>query len=400
MITALSLVHALWQKHIGFYAGVPDSTLKSLCALLAYISAQPRSSDASEELQDLGVKYTIAANEGNAVALCAGHYLATGQAGCVFMQNSGLGNCVNPLTSLTDPDVYSIPMMLIIGWRGAPQVHDEPQHAKQGRITLSMLDTLEIPFEVISEADNDDSLFSKLSSLVQIMWQDLKTVALVIRPKSFAPLPPNVDSFVAAQFNGYVLYKYEAIAKLASLCSQMHGQGKAVKIFASTGHIARELFQVRAHQQQTHCNDFYCVGSMGHVSSIALGYSMAHPQQQVFVFDGDGACLMHLGALYVIGAQDLPHFHHIVFDNAAHDSVGGQQISSEKVNYEAVARALGYTQTCTVRTITELEAAFESFSASGPSLMVVKVSKGAPSDLMRPDLTPVQMKQLFMQDEQ
>ena len=377
MISASTLLNSMCAAHFTFYAGVPDSTLKSWCFELEARSAEQQ------------VRAITTANEGNAIALCAGHYLATGQAGCVFMQNSGLGNAVNPLASLSAPEVYGIPMLLLIGWRGAPCIPDEPQHALQGKITLDLLETLSIPYEVLEPNDDEAVMQRKLTSVVTSLTQRSSPAALVVKPKALS-----ADSVIPASqvTNTGTLDKFEVIARLTELAPS------ATRFFASTGHIARELYQVRHQSAEAHGSDFYCVGAMGHVSSIALGYALSHPQEHIVVLDGDGALLMHLGALYVIADQAQETcFHHIVFDNAAHDSVGGQPIASARVDYQQVALGLGYRETFIVRTMNQLESCFaQMLTTQGPSLMVKKKKKGAPADLMRPDLTPQQMKEAFM----
>lgn len=447
MIRASALLQFLLAQQIDFYAGVPDSTLKVLCALLSapagagaandnmqlaaatatsgvtakteqMVTSQTQSQAQSQSLLQsqsqtpLPWRYIITANEGNAVALCAGHYLATGRAGCVFMQNSGLGNSVNPLLSLNDPQVFALPTLLLVGWRGAPQMPDEPQHVKQGQVTLELLECMGISYVVVDGLTTEEQLWPQLQELLFKMQRNLQPVALVIKPNSFVSeaLPQHTLLEPAVR----LLHKMDVIASLVPCIDALQG-----RIFASTGHIARELYQVRCQQQLQqqheqaqvkpeaqahepanvvhHEHDFYCVGSMGHVSSLALGYALEKPQQPVFVFDGDGSLLMHLGALYVIGAAAQQNFYHLVFDNAAHDSVGGQHIASERINYEQLALSLGYRQAFTVTSEEQLEPTFQRMvSSTGPCLMCIKVRKGAPRDLMRPDLPMTTLKQLFM----
>ena len=447
MIRATALLHFLLQQHIDFFAGVPDSTLKVLCALLSQAGAGAANTTAhhaacansdvfadaeqallsqSQPHTSSAWRYLITANEGNAVALCAGHYLATGRAGCVFMQNSGLGNCVNPLLSLNDKQVFAIPVLLLVGWRGAPHMADEPQHVKQGQVTLELLECMGISYVVVSPETTEEQLWPQLSAVLKQMQQESKPVAVVIKPQSLA------HEVVAASDSSTPVRTLEKMAVIASLVPLIDAQQG--RIFASTGHIARELYQVRCQQAQPkqrlsqeqyspglpvrstattatgaalsigtdicsvhHEHDFYCVGSMGHLSSLALGYALEKPQQPVFVLDGDGALLMHLGALYVIGAAAPQNFYHLVFDNAAHDSVGGQAIASERIDYEKLALSLGYRQAFTVTVAEQLEPTFKRMVAStGPCLLVIKVGKGAPRDLMRPDLPMQQLKLLFM----
>ena len=357
---------------IRFYAGVPDSLLKNICA---YITDHV---DATHHL--------ITPNEGNAVALAAGHYLATGDIPLVYMQNSGLGNAVNPLTSLSDPEVYAIPMLLLIGWRGQPGVKDEPQHVKMGRINPAVLETLEIPQAVLS-AD------------WQTAQQQLQTAVRTIRETS-APYALLVPDGV---FENYKLqHAPEAITnglsrEAAIEIAATHLPPEAV-VVATTGKISRELYEVRERQSQGHARDFLTVGSMGHASQIALGIALSQPGRPVFCFDGDGAVLMHMGALAAVGSSGCKNLVHIVFNNWAHESVGGQPTVGDRIHLPRIAEACGYQAAYRAHSGEELKSMLAlAETEEGPVLLEVLVEKGSRADLARPKEKPVENKRLFMQ---
>ena len=355
---------------LAFFAGVPDSLLKDICA---YITDHADSSH-----------HIITANEGGAVALVSGYYLATGKIGVVYLQNSGEGNMVNPLASLADPEVYSIPMLLIIGWRGEPGVHDEPQHVKQGKITLDLLTVLGIPFTIVSK---DSDITAMLCEATQYMKEKQAPFALVIKKGVFDP---------------YVLQK-KAVAPVLELTRE-----DVIKIIArkldshdvvitTTGMTSRELFEYREANDKNHSRDFLTVGSMGHASQIALGIAVAQPQRTVYCIDGDGAVIMHAGALAIIGNQAPKNFKHIIINNGAHDSVGGQPTAGFFVDFLAVAKACGYRAVVRAQTREELEEQYVTLkNVDGPAVLEVRVKKGARKDLGRPTTTPQENKEALM----
>jgi len=262
---------------IDFYAGVPDSLLKNLCA---YITDH---ADTSHNI--------IAANEGGAMGLAAGHYLATGQIPVVYMQNSGEGNIINPLASLTDPDVYNIPVLLVIGWRGKPGVHDEPQHVKQGKVTTGLLNVMGIDYTVLSK--EEDKAETQIRKAVEYMQSTKNCYALVIEKDTF-------DTYQLSTINCQLelqLSREEAIQTVASAL------GEKDCIVSTTGMISRELFEYRTAKNEGHERDFLTVGSMGHASQIALGIAMAQPERRVWCFDGDGATIMHMGSMAIVASK-------------------------------------------------------------------------------------------------
>ena len=369
MIRSEFFIEKLRENGIDCFAGVPDSLLKNICA---YITDH---CDAEHNI--------IAANEGAAVGLAAGHYLATGQPACVYMQNSGEGNIINPLASLTDPEVYNIPVLLLIGWRGRPGVHDEPQHVKQGKVTTGLLNTMGINFDVLSkEEDKAEKQIAK--AIYALKKKDV--YALVIEKDTFEDYKlQNVEK------NDLTMSREEAIQTVAAAL------GEKDCIVSTTGMISRELFEYRAAMNQGHKRDFLTVGSMGHASQIALGIAMAKPDRKVWCFDGDGAAIMHMGSMAIVANKAPKNYVHVVFNNGAHDSVGGQPTVGLKIDLAKIAEAVGYTRTISVSIESQLTPALETVkSIDGPVLLEIKVKKGNRKDLGRPTTTPIQNKEALM----
>lgn len=362
-------IERLRDNGIDCYAGVPDSLLKNICA---YITDN---FDARHHI--------IAANEGAAVGLAAGHYLATGQPACVYMQNSGEGNIINPLASLTDPEVYRIPVLLLIGWRGRPGAHDEPQHVKQGKVTTGLLNTLGINFDVLSK---EEEKAGKQISKAMDALRNKDVYALVIEKDTFEEYKlRNVEK------NDLAMSREEAIQTVAAAL------GEKDCIVSTTGMISRELFEYRAAMNQGHERDFLTVGSMGHASQIALGIALEKPDRKVWCFDGDGAAIMHMGSMAIVADKAPLNFIHIVFNNGAHDSVGGQPTVGLKMDLPAVAKAVGYPNVFSVTTPEALAIKLDEVKAlPGPTLIEVKVKKGNRKDLGRPTTSPIQNKEAFM----
>lgn len=370
MLKCNEFYNLLTKRGVDFYAGVPDSLLKDICA---YIFDHTKDE-----------KNIIAANEGNAVALAAGYHLATGKYGLVYMQNSGQGNALNPLMSLTDGDVYSIPLLLLIGWRGEPGIKDEPQHGKQGKITLDLLDTLGIPYHVLPDTINKVQLV--LDHVFHTITEKLIPYALVVRKGTFEHYDlknPIKTSFQMCR---------EDTIKL--IVDQL--DSKAI-VVSTTGKTSRELFEYREALNQGHEKDFLTVGSMGHSSQIALAIALSKPDRDVFCFDGDGAVIMHMGSMAIIGSKAPENFKHLVLNNGAHDSVGGQPTAALSTNIPAVARACGYKTVITAITSDEIIRSIRKLkSVQGPALLEIKINKGARKDLGRPTATPIDNKNAFM----
>jgi len=370
MISPKFFIEALREKGIDCFAGVPDSLLKNICA---YITDH---FDAEHNI--------IAANEGAAVGLAAGHYLATGQPACVYMQNSGEGNIINPLASLTDQEVYNIPILLLIGWRGRPGVHDEPQHVKQGKVTTGLLNVMGVNYEVLSK--EEDKAVKQIEKAAKAL-ANKEVFALVIEKDTFEDYKlQNVE------VNDLTMTREEAIQTVAAAL------GEKDCIVSTTGMISRELFEYRAAMKQGHERDFLTVGSMGHASQIALGIAMAKTDRKVWCFDGDGAAIMHMGSMAIVANKAPKNYVHVVFNNGAHDSVGGQPTVGLKIDLPAVAKAVGYKNTCSVDSKEALAEALNAVvSMEGPSLLEIKVKKGNRKDLGRPTTTPIQNKEALME---
>lgn len=370
MISPAYFFNLLQQQGFNFYTGVPDSLLKDFCA---YVTDNTADKD-----------HIIAANEGNAVALAAGYHLATGKVGVVYLQNSGLGNCVNPLTSLTDKEIYSLPLLLLIGWRAEPGKKDEPQHRKMGRITLPLLETLEVSYQVLPE--NEEEAKTAVRKAVEYLNNHKTPYALVVREGTF-----DSYSLKTKQETHFPLIREEAI-KVAASCLD-----KEDIIVSTTGKTSRELFEFRKAAGHGHHQDFLTVGSMGHSSAIAVGIALQKPQQKVYCFDGDGAFIMHMGILSTVGKLQPSNFNHIVFNNFVHDSVGGQPTAADAIDIPALAKANGYKHVFQAQTAEEIKHCLGVMkNKAGPILLEIRCNKGARKDLGRPTQSPDENKQQFV----
>ncbi|MEK6950170.1 MAG: phosphonopyruvate decarboxylase [Nanoarchaeota archaeon] len=377
MISSGFLFTALQQQGITFYTGVPDSLLKDFCAYITeHVSPEQN---------------IIAANEGNAVALAAGYYLATGKTSLIYLQNSGLGNGINPLTSLTDPEVYAIPLLLLIGWRGEPGVNDEPQHIKMGRVTPKILESLEIPFRILPatpvEAENC------LQEAVDSIKRRSAPYALLVKKGTFEPYPLPDQQYLrpSPPKTLFPLNREQVLRVLVPML------GPDDIVVSTTGKTSRELFELRRELGQGHEKDFLTVGCMGHASSIALGIALQKPERTVYCLDGDGAVIMHLGALATIGKAQPARLKHIIINNFAHDSVGGQPTAAAVMNIPAIALASGYKTALAARSEAEVMEAMEKIKkTTGPALLEIQCNKGARENLGRPTRTPRENKQDFM----
>lgn len=368
MINSQQFVTHLQSRGLEFFVGVPDSLLKDFCAYV--------------DDHSLPNQHIITANEGNAVAIAVGYYMASGNSAVVYMQNSGLGNIINPITSIADREVYQIPMLLIIGWRGEPGINDEPQHVKQGRITPEQLDLLEIPYQTVDADTNPEALAQWVKATLDSICAP---VALLIKKNSFAPYKSKRKPFLAS-----VLQREQALSVLLNLSAD-------AAIVSTTGKTSREVLELRRAKQQLQ-RDFLTVGGMGHTSSIALGVALGKPNKRVVCLDGDGSMLMHLGALPIIGAVAPLNLIHVLLNNAAHESVGGQPTVADKVDFQAIARASGYKAYASASTVDELTAAWHTLANQpGPTLLEVRITTGSRDNLGRPTSSPAANKQAFMQ---
>jgi phosphonopyruvate decarboxylase len=372
MIAPNLFYRLLAERGIDFFTGVPDSLLKHFCA----------------RVTDVG-NHVTAVNEGAAVAIAAGYYLATGKIPLVYMQNSGIGNAVNPLLSLADGDVYRIPVILLVGWRGEPGVKDEPQHLKQGKVTGALFDAMEIPYIIL--ADSDDGIRCQIDKCFERIKKDSAPFALIARKDTFAPYVPDSNKTWDADTPPiFEMSREEAIGHVIS-------SSATDEIFISTtGMASRELYELREKEQTGHERDFLTVGSMGHASSLALAIAAQKPALRVNCIDGDGAALMHLGAMAAVGALSPANLRHIVLNNGAHDSVGGQPTIARKIDLAGIARACGYARVYSAKTAEELKEALGADSRDGAVFIEVFVRKGNRPDLGRPKSGPVENKEVFM----
>lgn len=358
----------LQDNGVDCFCGVPDSLLKNFCA---YVT-------------DNAKNHTITANEGNAIGLAAGHYLATGRPALVYMQNSGIGNCVNPLLSLTDEEVYNIPLLMLIGWRGEPDKKDEPQHVKQGKVTNDLLSVMGIRYEILPE--NFEDAKPLIESAFKYMQETKCPYAFIVRKGLF-------DDYKLQNkvVTGYEFKREEAIETVLKSLSSSD------VIVSTTGHISREVYETRERFGQGHKQDFLTVGSMGHSSSIALGIALDKPDRNIYCFDGDGAILMHEGALTVNASKSLKNFKHVVFNNEAHDSVGSQPTTMGNADLKEIALNAGYKKAYSVKNKKELLKVLPKFiNDNCTALLEIKVKCGARADLGRPKEKPWENKKLFM----
>jgi phosphonopyruvate decarboxylase len=368
MIAPERLYHFLQQKEISFYTGVPDSLLKHF---LQYIQ------DHADDGQHI-----ITANEGLAVALASGYYFSTGKIPLVYLQNSGLGNIINPLTSLADKEMYGVPMLLMIGWRGRPGTKDEPQHKKMGRITQSLLEVLEVPCYLLNEEEN--SCFAIIDKAIQESIAQQQPVALLVPEEIF-------ESYKgSATENNYSLLREEVIQKLIS-----HFNGDEI-VVCTTGKSGREFYEQNLAASSPIDTYLLSVGGMGHANHIALGLQYAGDRKLIMI-DGDGAILMHMGSLPVIGQYAKGDFVHIVINNGSHESVGGQPTAAFQIDLQAIAVACGYAHTVCITTNEELQQWLATgFQQKGLQFVEIRTNKKSRPDLGRPAGEPRDWKEDLM----
>jgi phosphonopyruvate decarboxylase len=366
MISVEHFFNKLKFYGIDFFSGVPDSLLADFSAYL--------------EDHVIGSNHVIAANEGNSVALAIGYYLATKKNSVVYMQNSGLGNSINPLVSLADKQVYEFPILMIVGWRGEPGVNDEPQHIKQGQITQSQLDLLDIPYFIL-DANVDWELI--LDQAVSKLNANNSPVALLVRKGAFS----SYHSSKTGKKLSYIT-RYQALETILDLsCKDL--------IVTTTGKTSREVFEIRKSKLSKQ-GDFLTVGGMGHASSIALGLAIGLPQKRVICIDGDGAMIMHMGALSIIGSIAPANYLHILLNNGAHDSVGGQPTVAGGIDFEALSVANGYKKYIRASTVEEIKSAWSLAGSDGPIMIEVLIKLGSDQKLGRPTSTPKEIKKMFI----
>jgi len=369
MIYPNSFVEFLKSKNVNFFCGVPDSLLKEVCFCI------------NESLPSRFHKIT--SNEGAAVALGTGYHLATGMVPLVYLQNSGLGNAINPLASLCDSSVYKIPLVLLIGWRGEPGKIDEPQHIKQGEIQNDLLKNLDIPFEII---DSKLKNFNSISNLIIKSKKESRPVAIIVKKGTFSKF--NTKKVSASNKN---LMPREEVLDVI-LNSKINNE-----IFIiTTGKTSREFYELRKKKNRKLNKDLLIVGSMGHASQIALGVAM-FKDSDVYCLDGDGSVLMHMGSLAISGTSEEKNFKHIILNNGSHESVGGQPTVGKKINFSKIAKNCGYKMVKKISTLEELKEGVEWIrSNNGPILLEIIIRNGSRSNLGRPIESPLESKINFM----
>lgn len=373
MISPKYFYDSLIANGTDFFAGVPDSLLKNFCA---YITDNAPAD-----------KHIISANEGSATALATGYHFATGKIPLIYMQNSGEGNMINPLLSIVDPDVYSVPMMIVIGWRGEPGVHDEPQHIKQGKVTCDLLDAMKIPYSVLG-ADNCNKCLDKaLAKAYEYIKANNAPYALVIKKGTFEDYALQNNTTVEADMS-----REEAIEKI------MLSAPETAAFVSTTGMASRELYELRDKHGQGHSKDFLTVGGMGHASQIALSIAMQKKDRLIYCIDGDGASIMQMGGMATIGTRNPSNMVHIVLNNGAHDSVGGQPTVGRQIDLCGIAKACGYENVVKASTKEELDAILKDKNTFDKLTFIeVLVRKGARKDLGRPKTTPQENKKAMME---
>lgn len=370
MVDPITFHNALAQSGIDFYTGVPDSMLRPFCACVAEHTKKER--------------HIIAANEGAAIGLAAGSYLASGRPSLVYMQNSGLGNAINPLLSLADMSVYGIPMILMIGWRGEPGVKDEPQHVAQGQATTSLLNAIGV--EHYQLPNDTAEATTMLNELRKQTIKDNKPVAVLVSKNTFA------DYHADENDDEPVTLSRERAIEL--ILNQIKPDSSVV---SSTGMISRELYELRDHFKQNHDTDFLTVGSMGHCSQIALGIAVTNSNKRVICLDGDGAAIMHMGSMAIVGQASSANLLHVILNNGRHDSVGGQPTCGLEINFTTIAEGCGYQLVRSANDETELINALDAMSdLEGPLLLDVRIGAGHRKDLGRPEISPQDQKRNFM----
>ena len=359
MVNQEKLFNSLTEQGINFFTGVPDSLLNDFCLYLCNHYDKDR--------------HVMAANEGNAVAIAAGHYLATGDIPLVYMQNSGIGNASNPLLSLTHECVYGIPMILVIGWRGYPAIKDHAQHKKQGELTPVLMKDMDIPYEIL---DEDDTVIAKFAWAYQTAKDISSPVALIVKKGILTQKEKHQDYPEST-----LMSREEAISAVIDVF------GSDAIYLATTGRATRELHEQLKLKGIDRGHEFLNVGSMGHVSSVALGMAIARPDKQIVVFDGDAAAVMHMGSLATIGRYRPENLVHIVLNNGVNESVGGQPSAGQKINLTNIAKACGYSTSIYIEKDRDLKSVINGLSESDKPIFIdVHVRQGIRKDVPKLDI--------------
>lgn len=363
MIDTKDFYNTLIDYNFDFFTGVPDSLLKEFCLC---INDLPKNN------------HIITANEGNAVAIASGYNITTSKYGVVYMQNSGLGNIVNPLLSLADEKVYNIPMLFIIGYRGEPNTKDEPQHIKQGELTLPLLETLGVKYLILNEDYQE-----QIKYCYDYIKQTNKPIALVVKKDTFSKYDINLK-----------INNKNTLSREESLNIIMDNLEQDDFIVSTTGKTSREIFEIREKNNSNHSNDFLTVGSMGHTSSLALGISL-NTEKNIFCIDGDGSFIMHMGGLAVAIQNAKDNFKYILINNGCHESVGGQPTIANNIDIEKILLGFGFKKVCIVNNENELILALKEQKKKSKVAIVVNTNDKSRKDLGRPTTTPIYNKEQF-----
>ena len=365
MILVENLINVLKEKKIDFFTGVPDSILKNFCNHVETFSKK---------------KHIISTNEGSATAIGIGYYLSTKKIPCIYLQNSGLSNAINPLISIASKEVYSIPLLLMIGWRGAPKKADEPQHLAKGKITPKLLKLLKINYCIL----NQEKDLNKLKNIIQKANQNKQVVACLIKKGIL-----HTKKKIKKNQNTKFIFRYDFIKKFIKLVP------KKSKLISTTGYTSRELMEIRSRNKIFNGKDFYMVGGMGHSSSVALGYAV-NSKKNIFCLDGDGAILMHLGSMRTIGYLKNKNLKHIILNNNSHESVGGQTTTASDIDFKKLSKSLGYKYYLKIDSKKNLDSKIKNFiKKKGPCLLEVKINNGSLDNLSRPK-NLIKIKNKFM----
>ena len=370
MIDPVDFIDKCEQLGVGFFTGVPDSSMKSLCNAIC-------------NKHDSG-SHVISVNEGAAVSLASGVHLGNGQVPLVYFQNSGQGNSLNPLISLASKEVFSIPMIILVGWRGKPGSFDEPQHTLQGKVTEEIFK--EISIKVILLSGEEEEAYSQLEEACSTAIEDSAPVCILVESGTFSEC-----NLVAKETRDGLPGREDAIERILSMYD------KEAVFISTTGKTSREVFEIRQRLGQSHERDFLVVGSMGHCAHISLGLAMARPDVEVICIDGDGSVLMHMGSLPTIGELGCKNLTHVIINNGVHESVGGHRITSPELDFSEVARSCGYSESIRVSDLERLVETLQDWKKiDGPKLIEIMTRAGSRKDLGRPGITPLKVKESFM----
>lgn len=359
MINTKEFYDTLIENNFDYFVGVPDSLLKDLCLCIT---------DNSKD------NHIITANEGNAVAIAAGYNIATSKYGVCYMQNSGLGNIINPLLSLIDEKVYNIPMLFIIGYRGEPGVKDEPQHIKQGELTLPLLDTLGIKYFIL-----DENYKNQIIECHKYVKETNKPIALIVKKDTFTKYDKEFES------NDLELTREEALETIISNITEDDF------IVSTTGKTSREIFEIREKRNEGHGSDFLTVGSMGHTLSLALGISL-NTDKNVYCIDGDGSMIMHMGSLAVAIQNAKDNFKYILINNGCHESVGGEPTVSNSINIKEIFKGFGFKNVYEASSKKEIIDALNNINDDSKSAIIINTNSKSRKDLGRPTTSPIDNK--------